>query len=724
MRFRPVIIAACAALTATAGVTGFGRSEAQSTSPGILGFSPPSAATERHWEQLYADAVSTASMSAIHRDVTREPHLAGTPASLAVADLIARRLKEAGLETETRDYDVWLSTPERVSVQLESPVRKTLSVNEPASQADPDSGNRALGPGFVAYSASGAVTAPVLYVNYGLPPDYARLRAAGLDPHGKIVIARYGRSHRAVKVHTAQEAGAVGIIIYSDPADDGYVRGLAWPDGPWRADFQLQRGNAKFSWFWHGDPLSPGFAATPDARVLDPSAVPTLPRIPAVVLAYSEASHILSHLKGSPVPNGFQGGLPFTYRLGSYSDQPVTVTLDVAMNAGRRRIRNVVGTIRGRNPDRFVMLATHHDAWTFGGMDPGTGVMAVFEVARGLAALKKAGWEPERSLRFAFWDAEEPGLVGSTEYAEEFQKLLRDQMVTYINVDLFMRGHFNGGGTPSLRDFLIGVTRDVPSYTGRGTVYDDWAAASAGSSARATGGNGPVDVELKNLGSGADFVAFQDYLGLPTLSVQYDFEGSYGTYHSNYDTRWYAEHYVDPGLGLTTSLAGLFGRAVMRLGNAQILPLHYSSYATTIGDYLARAMSSTADPGVQAAVVAGLRPSTAIARDIAELAGRLEARTATRLQTGTWTKEAAATFNDKLVRVEQTLLDERQPARERWYRHVIYGWNIYSLYDGQPLPGLADAIRRGDVEGIQREIARLEAALARMRAAMSELGNQ
>ncbi len=695
--------------------------QAQQGGAARLGFSPSAARRELEAEGRFRQGISTEAMSSIHRETTRRPHMAGTAASLEVADLVRRRLEEAGLETEVHDYQAWLSAPARVRVEITAPVRDAISVDEPPNPIDPDSSNPDLGPGFVAYSGSGTVEAPVVYVNYGLPPDYARLRAAGVDVTGKIVIARYARSHRAVKIHTAQEAGAAGILIYSDPADDGYARGLAWPDGPWRADFQLQRGNGKYSWFWHGDPLSPGFAATADARVLDAATVPTLPRIPAVVLAYKEAAKILSRLQGPAVPGGFQGGLPFTYRPGP---GPVTVRLDVQMNDGRRPIRDVIGRIRGRNPDRWVVLGTHHDAWTFGGMDPGSGLSAVFEVARGLAALKKSGWMPERSIMFAFWDAEEFGLVGSTEYAEARQKELREKAVVYINTDLFMRGRFDGGGTPSLRDFLVEVTRDIPSYTGKGTVYDGWRADAWQQQPpeRRRQGQTGFEVDLAALGSGADFVVFQDYLGLPTLQMEFDFEGSYGPYHSNYDTRWFWEHFADPGARVGTTLVQMLGFSVMRLASAEVLPLRYSYYARKIGQFLDTAGTWALDENGERVVPLDVSKAKRLASAIEQSATRLERRIDRELAAGTWTDESAARLNDRLVHLEQTLLDEQEPPDTRWYRHVIYGWNIYSLYEGQPLPGLAEAIRLRDPARVGREMTRIDAALQRMLTALEQAG--
>jgi N-acetylated-alpha-linked acidic dipeptidase len=670
--------------------------------PPLLGFSPSASQQHRDAELTFLKGVSTDGMSDLHRRVTLRPHVAGSAASMEVAATIQNALADAGLETEVHDYEVLLSTPKSVGVAIVAPASEPISVTEPAHAADPDSAHPELGVGYVAYSASGSASAPVVYVNYGLPPDYERLRTLGVDVRGRIALARYARSHRAVKIHTAQEQGAAGIIIYSDPADDGHARGRTWPDGPWRAAFQLQRGNGKYSWFWHGDPLTPGVGATKDARPLDPDAVPTLPRIPAVVLASSEAEKILRQLEGPAAPDSFRGGLPLTYRVGA---GPVAVRLDVRMDQSRRTIRNVIGRIAGRDRDRVVMLGTHHDAWTFGGMDPGSGVSAVFEVARGLASLKQRGWAPERSIAFAFWDAEEFGLIGSTEYAEAFATKLREQTVAYINTDLYMRGRFDGGGTPSLRDFVVQVAKDVPSFAGKDSVYGAWRAASAS------------EVELAALGSGADFVAFQDFLGLPTLQMEFDFEGSYGTYHSNYDTRWFVEHFSDPGFTAGRTLVQMLGLSVMRLAAAQVLPFRYSHYARKIGEFLTAAR---AWPG-SANVRLDLERSNALARRIATRAEAVERELDVRLANGTLSAERARRVNDSLMRLEQSLLDESSPPQERWYRHVIYGWNIYSLYEGQPLPGLAGAVRTGDRSRVDAEVKRIEAALARMLKALESI---
>ena len=443
-----------AVLSAAAGcASDAGTGHGLDNQPPRLGYSTQAFTREAELEHRFRRGVSPQRISDYHRAVTRTPHMAGTEASAAVADSLRRFLTGAGLEVEVREYQAYLSHPRDVAVSIVAPETIELRVAERSSPLDPDTRDARLGPAFVAYSASGDVTAPVVYVNYGLPADYAQLAARGVNVRGLIVLARYGKSHRAVKLFTAEQHGATGVLIYSDPADDGFVRGDTWPGGYWRTSEQMQRGNAKYSWFWHGDPLTPGVAATTVAARLDAARAPTLPHIPAAVLSWGEARKVLERLTGAEAPAPFRGGLPLTYRLGGGT---VRVRLHVQMDAGLRTIRDIIARVPGaRQRDRSVLLGTHHDAWTFGGVDPGTGTAALLELARGLGALRKAGWTPQRTISIAFWDAEEFGLIGSTEYAEERQRELRDGTICYINTDLYMNGRFDAGGVPSLRDFLV-----------------------------------------------------------------------------------------------------------------------------------------------------------------------------------------------------------------------------------------------------------------------------
>ncbi len=576
-----------------------------------------------------------------------------------------------------------------------------------------------MSPGFVAYSASATIEAPAVYVNYGLPADYARVRTAGVEVRGRIVLARYGRSHRAVKVFTAQQEGAAGIVLYSDPADDGAARGPVWPDGRWRAAFQVQRGNAKYSWFWHGDPLTPGTAAKAGSAPLDPTTAPTLPRIPALVISADEAGRVLNRIEGPQAPDAFVGGLPVRYRLGP---GPGALRMHVRMRNEINPIYDVIARIEGTaRPERWVMLGTHHDAWTFGATDPGSAVAVLLEVARGLAALQKSGWRPARSLMFCFWDAEEFGLIGSSEFAEDRAREIREKAVAYINTDMYMAGTLAAGGVPSLRDFVGEVARDTPGDAGN--LLADWRKAEHH---RAPGGtpNGTTrgdDVpELRPLGSGADFVAFQDFLGLPTLSLELLTPSgwTFGTYHSAYDTRRWFERHGDPGYRQSPRLAQVLGRSAMRLSDSEILPFRYGHYGARVVEFVRMAeewqtntslpFPETAMQGVRSIALevqdAGRALDAAIDRYLEMPAGR--------------TRACRPTLNDALARVEQSLLDTDGPANSQWYRHVLHGWNIYSLYDGQPLPRVADAIRRGEATAIQQEIARVQTALTRMRDAL------
>jgi N-acetylated-alpha-linked acidic dipeptidase len=377
-----------------------------------------------------------------------------------------------------------------------------------------------------------------------------------------------------------------------------------------------------------------------------------------------------------------------------------------------------------RLTDRGVLLGTHHDAWTFGGVDPGTGAAVMLEVARGLGALRRGGWRPERTISIAFWDAEEFGLIGSTEYAELKQRALRDGTLCYINTDLYTAGRLDAGGVPSLRDLVVEVTKDVVDANGRASLYDGWRADewSRQTPERRKRGARGFEVELKALGSGADFVPFQDHLGLPTLSLEFNATGgySYGPYHSNYDTRFFATHVADPGFRRGADLARLIGSVALRLGEAEILPFRFSHYAERLAEYVATASTWAVDDTGAAIVPLDLGPVRASVARAAAQAASLERRIDDALVTGRLTPARLSPLNDALARLEQRLLDESEPPAKRWYRHVVYGWDIYSLYDGQPFPGLAEAVRLRDVSRARREVARITAGIDRLTSGLRE----
>lgn len=672
----------------------------------MLGYTPAALEGQHTLESRFRKAVSADSMSALHKPLTTRPHPAGSAGTQEVVRYLQQTLAGFGLDVQTHEYHVLLAKPKAVAITMTAPTRRALSVDEPAIPEDPTSSHPELGGGYVAYSASGTAEGQVVYVNYGLPADYAELAALGVSLKGKIALARYGRSHRAVKTHTAEQAGARALILYSDPGDDGEARGPAWPKGYWRGQQMLQRGNAKYSWFWHGDPLTPGVGATKDAARIAESTAPTLPKIPVVVVSWGEAQHLMAALGGPNAPERFHGGLRMPYKVGP---GPAAVRVQVEMDQGLRPIYDIVASIKGTStPERSILFGTHHDAWTFGGVDPGTGTTALLEVAKGLGQLAKTGWKPSRTISFAFWDAEEFGLVGSTEYAEALKAQLQEQLIMYVNIDMYMKGRFDPGGVPSLSAFVADVVKDVPE--GDATVYERWKASEG--ARRKVVDTSTFTPDLKPLGSGADFVPFQDHLGVPTMAIEFigDNGYGYGTYHTNYDSRAYVEQIADPGFGQGVLMSQVLGTMALRMSEADVLPFTYSQYARA----LQAALDDAARGATAAGVTADLAPLRAAAGAAGTTARELEQDIARGLMSGRLTRDRASALNDRLARLEQALADDDGASDTKWYRHVLYGWNIYSLYDGQPFPGLAEAFRLKDAARVTHELGRIQRALERM----------
>lgn len=675
-----------------------------------LGYTVASSATQQQLETRFRSGVSADSLSALHKPLTTRPHPAGSAGTQEVVRYLQQTLAGFGLDVQTHEYQVLLAKPKTIAITMTAPTRRALSIDEPAIPEDPTSSHPELGGGYVAYSASGTAEGQVVYVNYGLPADYAELAALGVSLTGKIALARYGRSHRAVKTHTAEQAGARALILYSDPGDDGETKGPAWPQGYWRGQQMLQRGNAKYSWFWHGDPLTPGVGATNDAARIAEAAAPTLPKIPVVVMSWGEAQHLMAALGGPNAPERFHGGLRMPYKVGP---GPAAVRVQVAMDQGLRPIYDIVASIKGTStPERSILFGTHHDAWTFGGVDPGTGTTALLEVARGLGQLAKTGWKPSRTISFAFWDAEEFGLVGSTEYAEALKAQLQEQLIMYVNIDMYMAGRFDPGGVPSLSAFVADVAKDVPE--GDTTVFERWKASEA--ARQKVTETSTFTPDLEALGSGADFVPFQDHLAVPTMAIEFigDNGYGYGTYHTNYDSRAYVERIADPGFRQGVLMAQVLGTMALRMSEADVLPFRFSHYAAKLLD----AVDAASGWSREAGVAMDAAPLRARAEAVRVAAAALEQAIDGALASGGVPVSSRAALNDRLSRMEQTLADDDGAADTKWYRHVFYGWNIYSLYDGQPFPGLAEAFRLQDAGRVAHERGRIERALDRMLAGL------
>lgn len=666
----------------------------------IDGFSAERAVAQRRWEEVFRAVPSPKSAREHLRRLTLEPHIAGSKEDYATAVYVRDQLRSYGIAAELKQYDVWLNYPNTPPVlELITKKRQPLSIKEAVVRGDPTSSHPKITPLFNGYTASGDVTAPVVYANYGLPPDYEELKKAGVDVKGKIVIVRYGNSFRGVKAKVAQDHGAVGCIIYSDPADDGYMQGDVYPKGPWRPVASGQRGSVQYLFDYPGDPLTPGRPAIDGVPRLKPEEATDLTRIPVQPIAYDVAKQIIAPLKGPVRPRGFQGGLPFPYHVGGTDD--VKVRLKTDMDYKIRPIWNVVARIEGSTePNRWIVLGNHRDAWVFGAVDPNSGTSAMLEVGRGFGELLKQGWKPRRTIILCSWDAEEYGLIGSTEWAEDFAAELKEKAVAYLNLDAAVSGNQFGASTvPSLWKLMRAVTRDVKDPKSGKTVYQQWQDHSRegrSEEERNTGG----EARIGALGSGSDYTPFLQHLGI--ASTDMSFGGDYGVYHSAYDSFYWMDHFGDPGFVYHVAAAQIWGTLALRLADADGLSFDYTDYASEIRGFFREAMR-----------VAGWRklanefddkPMLAAIDDFAKEAERIEKARQEAVRDGDRSK--LARINDALMNAERQFIDPRGLRGRAWYRHQIYAPGIYTGYAAQPLTdfrqGLDDRSGANAKEGLER----------------------
>jgi N-acetylated-alpha-linked acidic dipeptidase len=639
------------------------------------------------------------------RRLSARPHLAGTPEAHATADSIADWLRALGFDVTIETFEPTLPHPGIARVGLTAPERMELRTSEPPARLDV-ADSAAVLTNWLAYSANGAVEAPVVYANYGLSADYDALAAAGIDVRGAIVLARFGRAYRGVKVAEAEGRGVAGVILYPDPAEDGFARGDTVPLGPYRPPWSVQRGTLMKMWVHTGDPLTPGRPARPGEPRLDPNEATNLPRIPATVIGYADATRILERLDGARV-EGFGGALPLEYRTGP---GPARVSLEVRHVWAQRPVRNVIARIAGRTP-QYVILGNHFDAWVAGAADPHSGTAVMLEIARGLAAVKRDGWVPRRGITLAFWDAEEFGVVGSTEWVEAHVAELARDAVAYFNIDMFTAGILDVTGSPALRDLVSGAAaRVVDPITGR-TLLEEWRSRQgARRQAGATVSRDTVGVEIGDIGAGSDWTAFLHFAGIPSLQWTMNGRGRYAIYHSVLDDFVYYGAHVDSAFLHTPALARVMGLAALRLAEAELLPFLYARYADRIDRWLTEGeRNADAAGGALAAI------DFAAARD-ALIAFRraVTAFDATAAATlGKGAVRAVADANARLVRVEASFLEPAGLRGRPWYRHVLNAPGSDTGYDALPLPELAEAIRADDAAGATAALTRIEAALRR-----------
>ncbi|HET6890161.1 MAG TPA: M28 family metallopeptidase [Pyrinomonadaceae bacterium] len=637
-----------------------------------------------------------------HRVFTEKPHMAGTVRNYELAQYIAKQWRDYGLEdVKLIEHPVYLPWPIKYEATLIGKREEKLSLKEEPIPQDKDSYSDDVGIPYCAYSADVDVTAPVVYVNSGNPEDYDLLAQQGVDVRGKIALARYSvpYSYRGFKALTAQRRGVAALILYSDPADDGFKKGEVYPWGPWGPESHLQRGGIVYDFNLPGDPRTPGWASVPGGRFLSAEDAVSMPTIAAAPMSYKDARKILEKMIGPHAPPEWQGGLPFKYRLGPSSDQ---LHLVIQNDKEVRSIWNIVGSIRGtKRPEDLVVLGNHRDAWVYGGVDPSSGSASLMETARAFGKLKRSGWKPLRTLIFASWDAEEFTLTGSTEWGELEAERLKNGALAYLNVDSSSSGNkFTAAAVPSLADFLRDVARDVPDPSG-GSIYDSWLRNEDNKNAK-------DPTVSTRLGSGSDYTVFLNFLGIPIADLTFD--GPYGVYHSIYDSFTWVDRIGDPGYYYHAAMARYWAVAALRLAECDYVPLDYAAYAREILIYL----DESERAAKQREIELDLAPARAAARrweDNARLA-----LAAARLATKANNQTRAGRIHKALIRVERTLLDPAGLDGRPWFKHLIYAPR--PTYKPLVLPALTQAIEAGNKSRAVAEVERLTRALNRATAVL------
>ena len=666
-------------LSLSAAVTATGQAHAQQGT--LTGFADEEASQQRTCEERFLDLRSFQSFSRHHETITRAPHVAGTPANDRVGDYLIDAMKEAGLEVETYPYDVYIPDPASAdgnSVALVTPERIPLNNQEYIVEEDSFSAHPDLGPGWNAFSGSGDVTAEVVYANYGRKEDFEALDSLGVDVEGKVVIARYGGNFRGFKAKYAEDAGAEGVILYSDPADGGFTDGLSYPEGRHLSESTIQRGSLLTRW---GDPLTPGRPALPreesDIEREDPSDLGFLHTIPVAPLPYGSAREILGRMEGRAVPPEWQGGLPFTYRVEGGPE--LTVRVKVRQPLGFERVRNVVGTLRGtESPDEWIILGAHYDAWTFGAVDPNSGTAMLLSLADALGELAQDGCRPRRSIKIAHWDVEEFGIIGSIEWVEQLKDRLKSGAVAYLNADAAVSGSsFGSSAAPSLKGPIVEATKSVNHPDG-GTVFRSWL------------GDGD-EPPIGNLGGGSDHVAFYMHAGVPSAGL--GMSGSSPIYHSAYDSRQWYERFADTAFVYGPALARVDGLLALRLARAELLPYDVQQYAID----LERHVESLRDRAGELDRDLDLEP---LERSIDELDDATDAFVAAReewLDSSTRSPDVADRVNSGLLALEKSFLYADGLPWDGWYRSLYASSDPFSGYAAWMLPALRYSLETDDV---------------------------
>ena len=723
---------------------------AQSPATQVFGYSDFT--QQAKWDAAFL-AIPDAKLAGEHlKTLTAEPHWASSPEDYKTALYVAEKFKAAGLHTDITPYSVLMNKPVKILIEafdasgnklMSGPTREHVDPTQYGG--DPFQDDPRILPAFNGSSPSGDVTAEVVYANYGTLADFQQLAKLGISVKDKIVLVRYGSNFRGVKVYIAQQYGAKGVLIYSDPADDGYFRGDVYPKGPYRPETAVQRGSILFLPIYPGDPTTPGFASTPDlpnSRRIPINNIRNLAVIPANPISYGDAEPILKALGGEESPRDWQGALPFTYHLGAGPSNgnantgKVTVHMHLEQDIALRTIWDVIGTIDGTDPTQkedWVVAGNHRDAWVYGAVDPNSGTAAMLEAVHGLGDLLKQGWKPKRRIVIGSWDAEEEGLIGSTEWAEQHQDHLA-HAVAYFNTDVGVSGpHFDAAAVPSLKQFVREVTKEVPSPKG-GTVYDQWKAnqstrrsvgqgmdmgedlaeapqppspATAQTPAASHPTQSPVDpeVHIGTLGSGSDYTPFIQHLGVPSTDI--GSEGPYGVYHSVFDNyNWFIK-FADPTFVYEQQQARVFGLEILHMADAEVLPYDYELYGKEVLSYVESAQHRSNTANLQLDFIAALA------------AAHRFAAAGTAIHATQENPPADPTpLNHALRAAEEALLNPAGLPQRPWFKHTIYAPGEFTGYAAVVIPGVNEAIDVPDVARARDQLLVLVQALNRSAAVL------
>ncbi len=726
----------------------------QEPATALLGFAPASRSGEIKAEAVALAVPTTENARRWLRTLTAEPHVAGTPADYKTAVFVRDKLREFGWKAEIEELEVLINYPKQntpPSLSIAAPFTKHLNLDEAPVATDKDSASSAAFGAFNGYGVSGEAAGQVVYVNYGRPEDFTALEKLGIDVKDKIVLVRYGGLFRGLKVRNAQKRGARGILIFSDPADDGFAKGDVYPNGRFRPGSAIQRGSVQFLSLGPGDPSTPSGPSVKGAKRLPIDRENGFPHtsdwekttglkredyfatIPCLPISYDTALEIFKVIAGANVPAGWQGGLPLAYHVGP---GPGELKFSVSMDYQIRTIWNVIATIPGTvEPDRLVMIGNHRDAWVYGAVDPGSGTAATLETCRALGAAVKNGWKPRRTLLYASWDGEEYGLVGSTEWAEQNASMVSEKAVLLLNVDSAVSGpDFDASGVPSLRDLMLGAAEAVVEpRSGKSlrAVWTDahratWAASAplvlydplwdgeagddgqAARRARKTLGFVP---QLGTLGSGSDFTAFLDHLGVPAIDA--GFHGGYGVYHSMYDNFNWMEKFGDPEFLSHATAARLYTIFAMRAAAADVVPLTFAPYGVALRTYVDQlrlieaqrlrkkdANAESLDPRF-----AGLVGLVDAVRGFQEQAESLDRSTAEVASLDHVEKADLAQLNHALAQVERAFLLEKGLPDRPWFKHAVFAPGLTTGYAAWPLPAIRQAIEENSPARLATDVA-------------------